>query len=155
MKWMMMIVLVACGTAGTNTVAERDAIPNAVNATAKKLAGDAPIDRIVKEHENGALVYEATWHVNGLEREATIDGAGKLIDLEEEVVVGLVPAPVRATAEAKLAVASGIKFVKHSDGNWEAEVVVDGREREVVIGPDGKELRGDDDDDDDDEDHDD
>jgi len=148
MKWMMMIVLVACGTTGTNTAA-RDAVPNAVNATAKRLAGETPVERIVKEHEGGEIVYEATWHVNGLEREATINAAGTLIDLEEEVAVGQVPEPVRASATAKLAVNSGIKFVKHSSGNWEAEVVVDGREREVVVAPDGKVLGNDDDDDDD------
>ena len=156
MKWMMMLVLAACGTSGTNTVAQRDAIPNAVTATAKQMAGATPIDRIVKEHEDGEIVYEATWHVDGLEREATINAAGKLIDLEEEVAVAQVPEPVRATATAKLAVNSGIKFVKHSSGNWEAEVVVDGREREVVVAPDGKVLADDDDeDDDDDKDHDD
>lgn len=156
MKWMLMMLLTACGTTGTNATAQRDAIPNAVSATAKRLAGETPIERIVKEHEEGAIVYEATWHVDGLEREATIAGDGRLIDLEEELAGTAVPEPVRVTATAKLAVASGIKFVKHSSGNWEAEVVVDGKEREVVVAPDGKVLEDDDDDDDDDdEDHDD
>jgi hypothetical protein len=152
MKTAMFVFLIGCGSTAA-TVAPRERVPDAVDASARKLAGAAPIDRIEREHD----AYEVTWHVNGLEREAEIRADGTVVRVEEEVAVAEVPAVVRDSARAKLG-AAAVKFVRLQDGRWEAETLVDGHEREVVIAPDGKVLgdeADDDDDDDDDEGHDD
>ncbi len=151
MKHLVIVILAACGTTGTSTTS-RDTVPNAVDATAKRIAGPEKIEKIEREHDDGEIVYEAIWHVGGLEREATIAADGRLIDLEEELDSTQVPSPVRAAALVKLANAQTIKFVKHSSGDYEAEAIIDGKEHEIVLSADGAVKATDDDEDEDDDD---
>jgi hypothetical protein len=143
MKWML-VFLVACGS-NAASVAPRERVPDAVEASARKLAGGAPIDRIEREHEG---TYEATWHVNSLEREAQIRADGSVVNVEEEVAPADVPEPVRAAAIAKLGTQAAIKYVRMSSGVWEAESHIDGEEHELHVQPDGREVEHADDDDD-------
>ena len=143
MKWLL-ILLVGCGTASTTT-AHRDTlstIPRAASAALQREAGGAKIEKVEREGD----LYEASWHVDGLEHEAAVTAAGELIEREQEVPAAQVPAVVRAAAIAKLPQSTSIKFVKLMNGNWEAEA----EEYEVLITPEGRLVdHGDDDDEDD------
>ena len=137
MKWLVLL-LAACGSAAT-TGAQRDtlaSIPSAASAALQRAAGDAKIEEIEREGD----LYEASWHVNGLEYEAAVTAAGELVEREEEVPSAQVPSIVRAVAIAKLPQSTSIKFVKLMNGNYEAEA----GEHEVVVTPDGREVGGDD-----------
>lgn len=146
MKLVLIAMLAACGTAAS-TSSHRDtlaSIPSAASAALQRAAGDAKIEEVEREGD----LYEASWHVDGLEHEAAVTAAGELIEREEEVPSAQVPAVVRAIAIAKLPQSTSIKFVKLMNGNYEAEA----GEHEVVVTPDGREVGGDDDDDEDDDD---
>ncbi len=153
MKIALVVLLVACGTATTTTTRRDtlDSIPNAAAAALRAKAQGAAIEHVSHESEHGVDVYEASWHVGGLEREASVTAAGELVEYEEQLASEQVPPAVRAAAEQQLG-ATTIKFVKLLSGNYEAEAVVDGREREITLGADGRAVRGDDDDEDEDDD---
>jgi len=146
MKACLILLLAACGsTAGTST--KRDtltSIPPAASAALQRAAGGAQIEEIDREGD----LYEASWHVNGLEHEAAVTAAGELVEREEEVPSELVPPPVRAVAVAKSPQATNVKFVKLLNGNYEVEA----GDHEVTVSPDGREVGDDDDDDDRDDD---
>lgn len=141
MKWML-VMLAACGTAATTT-GHRDTIPSAASAALQRAAGDAKIEKIEREGD----LYEASWHVDGLEHEAAVTAAGELVEREEEVPSAQVPAVVRAVAIAKLPQSTSVKFVKLMNGNYEIEA----GDRELVVTPEGREVDDDDDDEDDDD----
>ncbi|HEU0035876.1 MAG TPA: hypothetical protein VFQ53_34925 [Kofleriaceae bacterium] len=60
-----------------------------------------------------------------------------------------IPDAVRATATRELGPA--VEYERRADGSYEAEAIVNGRERELVIATDGRVLRVSDDEDDDEE----
>ena len=156
MKWIVMLLVVGCGTAATTSTHRDtlDTIPRAAAQALERLAAGAKIERVAREREGGVELYEATWQVNGLEREAAVTASGEVVELEEEVESANVPALVRAAAITRLPGAQSIKFVKLQSGNYEAEAMIDGRESDVTLAPDGREV-GDNDDDDGDDDGDD
>ena len=145
MKWLMIVILAACGTAASTSTHHDTlaSIPSAASAALQRAAGDAKIEKVEREGD----LYEASWYVDGLEHEASVTAAGELIEREEEVPSSQVPAVVRALAIAKLPQSTSIKFVKLMNGNYEAEA----GEHEIVVTPDGRLVgSGDDDEDDDD-----
>ena len=148
MKWIVLLALAACGTSTSTRRDTLDSIPDAAAAALRRAAGGAKIEHVERERDG----YEASWHVDGLEREAKVTASGELVEFEEEVSSAQVPAAVRAAAITKLPNASSIKFVKLMNGNYEAEAIVDGHERDVTLAADGRALGDDDDDDEDDDD---
>lgn len=156
MRIVALLIVVGCGTATTTTGAKRDtlaSIPEAAAAALRQQAGGVPIDHVEREHEGGVEVFEASWRVNGLEREAAVTARGELVELEEEVPSAAVPEPVRVAVTAKHARAQSIKYVKVMPaGVYEVEYVEDGKHGEALFAADGRAVtEGEEDDDDDDE----
>ncbi|MDQ3341712.1 MAG: hypothetical protein M4D80_41725 [Myxococcota bacterium] len=137
-----LLVLAACGSASTksNQQSTLDSIPKAAAAALERAAGGATIESVEREGET----YEATWHVDGLEREAEVTASGELLELEEEVRSEQVPSTVRAMALVKLPNAQSIKFIRLKSGNYEAEAMIDGKEHEITMTADGREIADDD-----------
>jgi hypothetical protein len=136
-KLAVMVVLAACGSASTTSNQRTlDSIPKAAAAALERAAGGAKIESVEREGET----YEATWHVDGLEREAEVTASGELLELEEEVRSEQVPSTVRAMALVKLPNAQSIKFNRLKSGNYEAEAMIDGKEHEIKMTPDGREI---------------
>ena len=144
MKPIIILFLVACGSASKAHHDTLDSIPSAARAALERQAGGAKIERVEREREGGRELYEATWQVDGLEREAAVTASGELVEYEEEVPSAQVPGAVRAAAIVKLPNASSIKFIKLLSGNYEAEAIVDGREEDVTLAPDGRDVVDDD-----------
>ena len=67
------------------------------------------------------------------------------------LMVPQVPQPVREAAARSLGATARIQYVVLADGRYEAEAIVDGRERDVTISATGEVVAGDDGDDDDDD----
>jgi hypothetical protein len=150
MKTIMLAVLLAgCGGKSTTTQASSPltGVPGPAAAALQREAGSATIESIDHETEGGAEMYEGKWTVGGLSHEVTVKADGTVVDREDEVAADQVPEPVRVSATAALPGAQKVVFVKHMSGNYEAEAVVDGKDREVELSADGKVLPGDDDDD--------
>ena len=142
MRTLAIILLVACGTTA-RTAPPRDtldSIPSAAAAALRRAAGAATIEKVERDGET----YEATWHVDGLQREAEVTAEGELVDLEEEVPSDQVPPQVRAMAIVKLPNAQSLRFIRLKSGNFEAEAMIDGREQDITMSPDGREIADDD-----------
>lgn len=90
------------------------------------------------EREHGVAVYEARWQADGRSFEAEVSADGRLLEIEETVPAEAVPPAVRQAAEARLGGAAGATFHKLTVFLYEAEAVVDGREREVLVSPTGR-----------------
>jgi len=120
-------------------------IPQAARAALLKYAGGAPLKEVEREKENGVELYSAEWKANGREHEAKVTADGVLVELEEKVPAGAVPAAVRSAATKLFPNGAKVKFQKKTIVLYEVEAKVAGKEREVLISPTGKVLGEDDD----------
>jgi uncharacterized membrane protein YkoI len=73
----------------------------AVRATVEAETRGATLKGLTQETADGKVVYEVETVVNGRTRDLMIDSAGKVYDVEEQIGLEKVPAPVRAAIEAK------------------------------------------------------
>ena len=134
MRLIVVLALTACA-GGAEDRSTLDSIPKAAAATVRQHAGGMTITKVDRETEDGQEVFEAVWFVGGVRHEAKVTAAGVLLELEVDVAEGDVPAPVRATAAKALG--KGIKYTRLMKGNYEAEIEVGGKEKEIVIAADG------------------
>ena len=140
--------LVACSSSVEGDRNTLDNIPKVVAMTIRQSAGSAQI-QVKEEHDKTGDFYEATWMADGTRHEAKVDATGKLVELEVDVALENVPVPVREAAAKALVGATHIKFVRIVTGSYQAEAVIDGKEREIEVDASGNLQRGDDDGDDD------
>jgi len=145
--WITFLLVVGCAGGLAEDRGTLDNVPKAAAASLQQQAAGMAIQRVEHETERGVETYEATWYAGGVRHEAKVSADGKLLELEVEVVERDVPAAVRATAERALG-QSGAKYERQLDGSYEAEIVVDGKEREVAIDASGKLIRSGDEDED-------
>jgi hypothetical protein len=89
------------------------------------------------EREGVVTVYAARWEADGRTTEAEVTAEGDLLEIEEIVPADSVPEAVRRTAEERLAGAPTVTYVWKMVFVYEAEGVVDGRHREVLVFPTG------------------
>ena len=162
-----------------------DEVPAAVKATILKEADGAEVEEVEKEIEDGKVVYEAEFEVDGQEVEIEVAEDGTLLsreiddedeegddddeddeeeddEEEEEVSLDEVPAAVKATILKEADGAEVMEVEKEiEDGKvvYEAEFEVDGQEVEIEVAEDGtllsREIDDEDEEGDDDEDDDD
>jgi hypothetical protein len=77
---------------------------------------------------------------SGMQKRIFVDGDGKILRLKNDVEIGALPAPVKATVDANSA---GTKFMRSTkvthDGTTEYEVELDasGHSRELLLDPAG------------------
>ena len=132
-------------------------VPPQVRNALLKLAGGAKITEVERENEHGVVSYEAEWKVNGREVEAEVTADGTLVELEEEIRPGDVPAAVKAAVAKRFPAGAKLEYEKITMYFYEIEAEIDGSEKEILVSPTGEILRaqaGDDDDDDDEHEHD-
>ncbi len=131
-------------------------VPAQVREALLKLAAGAKITEVEREREHGMIFYEAEWEVDGRETEAKVTASGDLVEMEEEVAAGDVPAAVRAVVAKKFPNGAKVEYEKITLHFYEVEGKVAGVEREILVSPAGKILHAEEEDEDDDaHDHDD
>ncbi len=113
-QWLISAVLVACVLGAMAAPAEakgkkdkkkkdkdkdkkakREEIPAKVKAAIKAKAGDAKIEKIKKEKEDGKTVWEAKWKADGRKTEVTFAANGQVLEWEVEVSLKEIPAGAR------------------------------------------------------------
>jgi uncharacterized membrane protein YkoI len=104
----------------------------------------ATIVGLAREVEGGQTFYELELKVQGRTRDVLIDASGTVVAVETEVALDSLPPAVRAGIEAA-APGARITLVETIVKRgvlvaYEAHVVKDGKDREVLVGPDGKRL---------------
>lgn len=123
---------------------KRSDLPPAVEKTVAAQSQGATIKGFSEEKEKGQTFYEAEMIVNGHSKDVLIDANGAIVEVEEEVELGKLPAEVQAglTAKAGKGTIKKVESItKHGKlVAYEAQVTTDGNRSEVQLGPDGKAL---------------
>lgn len=120
-------------------------LPPAVQETVKAQQQGATVLGITQETENGQIHYELNLKVNGHEKDVTIDPAGAVVSVEEEVALDSLPPAVKAEFERIVGKGKITKLESVTKGNtlafYEAQVKMKGKTQEVKVGPDGKQIK--------------
>ncbi len=120
-----------------------DKIPAKAAEALRKHAGDAKIEHVSKETDDGKVVFEASFKAKGGVREVTVDEAGQTVSEEQTIAIADVPSKARKTIEDKAAGGKIEKLESVKEGGkmkFEALISVKGKRTEVVVGGDGKVL---------------
>lgn len=119
-------------------------LPPAVQKTVKEQSQGATLRGLSKEVEKGKTTYEAELTVNGHHKDLTIDESGAIVEIEEQVAIGTIPAAAKeaiekAAGKSKIlsveAVSQGGKVVAYEAVT---QAVAGGKKKEVRVDPEGK-----------------
>jgi hypothetical protein len=123
---------------------KRSDLPPAVEATVAAQSAGATIKGFSEEKEDGKTFYEAEMVVNGHSKDILMDATGTVVEVEEEVVIGELPAEVKAGLLAKAGNAKITKVESLTKKGqlvaYEGHTLKDGKKAEIQVGPDGKPL---------------
>lgn len=120
-------------------------LPPAVRQAVTENAKGAEIKAITSEKEKGVTEYEVETMLNGKHRDFNLDSQGKLVSVEEEVVLDSIPAAARTAIEKK--VASGklerVELITaRSKTTWEASfTTAKGKKQEFQVTADGSAVK--------------
>lgn len=143
------MMVAACVWFGTGAMAQekhikKSDLPAAVQKTAEEQSKGATVRGYTQETEDGKLEYEVEMTVNGHGKDVSIDPDGNILEVEETVDLGGLPAEVREGLQKKAGAGKIGKvesITKHgSTVAYEAHVMNGTKKTEVQVGPDGKAL---------------
>ncbi len=154
-KWTMAALVLSCAIASQAATQQppsqekekklkRSDLPAAVQKTVDQESQGATIRGYSSETDNGQLVYEVEMRVRGHGRDVLIGADGSVMEIEEEVALDSLPAPVRDGLR-QLAGRGRITKVESLTKHgaivaYEAQVRTGTKRSEVQVGPDGKPL---------------
>ena len=120
----------------------RTDLPPAVEKTVAAVSQGATIKGFSREVENGQTLYEVEMTVQGHSKDVNIDSSGSVVEVEEQVEMGSLPAAVRLGLQARAGNGKITKIESLTKHNklvaYEAQVRTDGKKSEIQVGPDGK-----------------
>jgi hypothetical protein len=123
---------------------KREDLPPAVEKTVAEHIKGATVKGFSKEVEKGKTYYEAELTVNGHGKDILMDGNGNVVEVEEEVPLNSLSAPVREGLEKAAGAGKITKVESLTKGGklvaYEAVVKTGEKRSEVQVGPDGKKL---------------
>ena len=122
----------------------KDELPPAVRKTAEQQSMGATVIGYSRDREDGKLEYEVQMHSNGHSKDVTIAPDGKLLEIEEQVMLASLPSEVQAALRQKAGKGTITKvesLTKHGAlVAYEAQVSNAGKHSEVQVGPKGQTL---------------
>jgi uncharacterized membrane protein YkoI len=123
---------------------KRSDLPPAVEKTVVAQSKGATIRGFSEEKEYGQIRYEVELTVAGHSKDVLMDTNGAIIEVEEQVAMDSLPAPVRDGLQTKTGKGKLLKvesITKHGKlVAYEAQVMAGGKRSEVQVNPDGKSL---------------
>jgi len=122
------------------SVVALDKLPKAARDALTRLAGDARIEEVTAEDEDGVKVYEGSWEIDGAEHEAEVTETGDVVETEEEVGWDAVPKAVRQAATKAYPKGTKIDVEKKTIVLYELEAEIGGREKEILVDPTGERV---------------
>jgi uncharacterized membrane protein YkoI len=133
----------AVGALAADKPVKFDDMPAVVQKAMLKEAKGAKIKNTLVEVEDGKTFYEAETVLNGRTRDFLVDEKGNVAEVEDEIEIEDVPAPVKAAVEK--AAGGGGKITKLEEvkkggkvTGYEATVVKNGQKKSLELNPDGK-----------------
>lgn len=134
----------AANALGQEKHIKRSDLPAAVQKAADEQSKGATVRGYAKETEEGKLEYEVEMTLSGHSKDVTIDPAGNVLEVEEQVALEALPAAVRDGLQKKVGNGKITKvetITKHGTlVAYEAQVLTGGKKSEVQVGPGGKPL---------------
>jgi uncharacterized membrane protein YkoI len=118
-------------------------LPPAVRRTVQEQSKGATVRGLSMEVEHGRTIYEVEMTVNGRGKDVSMDASGTVIEVEEEVALGSIPAAAQAAIEKAAAGGKIAKVEKVAGGKefvYEAALRKDGKRSEVRVSADGRLL---------------
>ena len=98
-----------------------------------------------EEREHGQRYWEAELSANGHGKDVLMDSTGAVVEVEEEIVFDVLPAPVKAGLTKRAAGGSITKVESLTKRGalvaYEAQVMSNGKHREIQVGPNGESLK--------------
>lgn len=139
----LMLAFAPCAHSQDKRIKKSD-LPPAVQRTAAQQSAGATVRGYAQETENGKLEYEIEMTVNGHSKDVNIDHDGNVLEIEEGVTLGDLPAAVRASLQKQAAAGKITKVESVSEQDklvaYEAHILTGAKKSEVQVGPDGKPL---------------
>jgi hypothetical protein len=136
--------LVVNSAAAQEKQLKKSDLPAAVQKTADEQSTGAAVRGYASEVEDGKLQYELQLTVNGHSKDVSIAPDGKVLEIEEQVGLDALSAPVREGLQKKAGAGKITKvesLTKHGVlVAYEAQVLTGKKKSEVQVGPDGKPL---------------
>ena len=115
-------------------------LPIPVQKAVEEQTKGSQVKGFSKEIENGKTFYEAETIVDGKTRDLLFDPNGVLVEVEEEVSLGSIPAPAKAAIEKRAGTAKIVKVEKVTSGKdvkYEATVKRGLKSSEIAVTSDG------------------
>ncbi len=119
------------------TVKENE-VPAAALAALKKLAGSATITEFAEEIEHGHKFYEGSWKGPDGNVDGLVTESGDVVEIEESIPAGKVPAAVRAAAGKEAGKDVELTFEKKTVYLYEVHFKKDGHGHEAVFTADAR-----------------
>ena len=146
-KWTVLLLLtcaIALPASAQERRLKRADLPAAVQKTADQESQGATVRGYSSEKNGNQLEYEVAMTVRGHNRDVTISADGAVLEVEEEIALDSLPAPVR---EGLLQLAGTGKIINVESLTkrgalvaYEAHVRTGAKRSEIQVGPDGKPL---------------
>jgi hypothetical protein len=132
------------GVQGQERKIERKELPAAVEKTVAEQSAGATIQGFSTEVEQGKRLYEVELTVNGHTKDISMDEQGNVVEVEEEVSLGSLPAAVKdgLTKAAGTGTIGKVESISKRGKlvAYEAVVKTGTKRSEIQVGPDGKKL---------------
>jgi hypothetical protein len=123
---------------------QRSDLPPAVERAVAEQSKGATLRGFSQEKANGQTYYEAELMVNGHTKDILVDANGSVVEVEEQVATGSLPAAVRQGLEDKAGKGNLVKVETLAKKDklvaYKAKVLTNGKTSEVQVGADGKAL---------------
>ena len=123
---------------------QKSDLPAAVQKTVDEQSKGATVRGFSTEKENGQTIYEAELLVNGHTRDVSMDAAGAVLEVEEQVDLSSLPAAIQDGLKKKAGSGKITRVESLTKKGklvaYEAVVQDGGKKHEIQVGPDGKPL---------------
>ena len=134
----------ACSSyAGEDKKVALSDVPESAQAAIKKFAGENTVSKIKQKSEDGKIVYEAKLKINDLKQEIEVLADGTVISTEKEIKLSQLPDAVQKAIHEAATGGAVKEVVEENEGgkvSYEAEIVVNGTEKEIKFSSEGKIL---------------
>ncbi|HQZ39768.1 MAG TPA: hypothetical protein PLH72_12090 [Vicinamibacterales bacterium] len=127
------VVAAGFGAFAADQKVELKSLPAGVQKAIRDETKGATLVGLSEEREDGKVLYEAETKVNGHTRDLLFDSTGALVEVEEEVAIDAVPAPVRSALMTRGKVLKIESLTKGGTVTYEAQVEKNGKKTEVVV----------------------
>ena len=119
-------------------------MPAAVQQAVKDQSKGAVIRGFAQEVENGKTLYEMELTVNGHAKDVTFDGTGKVVSVEEEVLLESIAGPAReaiqkAVGKGKLQKMESV--TENGNSFYEASIRKAGKSSEIKVDANGAPVK--------------